>query len=149
MGRHQNNAVYLNQNERHFLEEHTKKGDWSPREVIRAKILLLADLNGPKPCLDHEITKQLGCSLTAVRYRRKRFFETKSVEDTLFDNQRSGRPTIINGTVDAYMTTIACSEAPGGRSKWTLRLIRDRMVALEIVDEISHTAIGNALKKKK
>lgn len=149
MGRHQDHTVYLTENERVFLEEHTKKGDWSPRVVIRAKILLLADQNASKPLLDHEIVKELGCSLTAVRYRRTRFAKTKCIEDTLFDKPRPGRPTIIDGAVDAHLTTIACSQAPGGRSKWTLRLIKDRMIFLDVVDEISHSTVGRVLKKKR
>ena len=70
MGRHQDHKVHLTEKERSFLEENTKKGDWTPRVVIRAKILLLADQNSSKPLLDHEIVEKLGCSLTAVRYRR-------------------------------------------------------------------------------
>ena len=115
MGRHQDHKVHLTEKERSFLEENTKKGDWTPRVVIRAKILLLADQNSSKPLLDHEIVEKLGCSLTAVRYRRTRFAETKSIEDTLFDKFRTGRPTIIDGAIDAHITTIACSEAPNGR----------------------------------
>lgn len=149
MGRHQSHRVHLTKSERALLEEHTKHGDWSPREVTRAKILLLADQNAPTPLLDHEIVKELGCSLTAVRYRRYRFNQTKCIEDTIFDNARSGRPTIIDGATDAHMTTIACSTPPEGRAKWTLRLIKDRMIELNIIDEISHATVGRVLKKKK
>ena len=148
MGRHQSHTVNLSEKERTLLEEHCRKGDWTPREVQRAKILLLSDQNGPNPLLDEEIAQQLKCSLTAVRYRRNRFSETKSVENTIFDKPRTGRPSIIDGAVDAHMTTIACTEAPIGHAKWTLRLIRDRLIALEVIDEISHTTVGRTLKKK-
>lgn len=148
MAGHQSNIIHLTEQERKFLEEHCKKGDWSPRIVLRAKILLLADQKG-NPLFDHEIAEALGISLSTVRYRRRRFAETKSVEDTLFDKERAGRPTIIDGAVDAHMTAIACSEAPEGHAKWTLRLIKDRMIALEVVDNISHATVGRTLKKKK
>lgn len=148
MGRHQSLAIFLTEQERALLEEHCKKGDWTPREVLRATILLLADQNGPNPLLDEEIAEQLNCSLSTVWNRRRRFCETRSIEDSIFDKARTGRPTIIDGAIDAHMTTIACTEAPEGRSRWTLRLIRDRMIALEIIDEISHTTVGKALKKK-
>jgi hypothetical protein len=95
MGRHQTNEVLLTHEERNVLEEQTKQGSWSPREVIRAKILLLADLNGPNPLEDEAIAKKLNCSISSVAYRRKRFADTRSVEDTIFDKSRSGRPTII------------------------------------------------------
>lgn len=149
MGRHQTNPVLLTNEERVLLEEHTKKGSWSPREVMRAKILLLADFNGSQPLEDEDIAKMLHCSISSVKYRRKRFSETRNIEDTIFDKVRSGRPTIIDGVVDAHMTTIACSTPPEGHSQWTLRLIKDRLIALEVIDNVSHSTIGLALKKKK
>jgi hypothetical protein len=149
MGRHQTNAVFLTDEERALLEEQTKHGSWSPREVIRAKILLLADLNGSQPLEDADIAENLKCSMSSIAYRRKRFTDTKSIEDTIFDKARSGRPTIIDGAVDAHMTTIACSNPPDGRSQWTLRMIKDRLVSLEIIDSISHSTIGRTLKKKR
>jgi transposase len=148
MGRHQSNIIHLTENEKSFLIEHCKKGDWSPRIVIRAQILLLADHN-VEPLLDHEIAKRLNISLSSVRYRRRRFAETRSIEDTLFDKARPGRPTIIDGAIEAHMTVIACSQAPKGHAKWTLRLIKDRMLALDVIDSISHTTVGRTLKKKK
>lgn len=147
MARPQNSIVILTEKERDFLIEHCKKGDWSPRIVIRAKILLLADQSG-ESLLDYEIADRLDISLSSVRYRRRRFAETKSIEDTLFDKERSGRPTIIDGAIDAHMTVIACSQAPEGHAQWTLRLIKDRLVALDVIDSISHTTVGRTLKKK-
>ena len=149
MARHQKNIVHLTDEERTFLEQQTKSGKWTPREVQRAKILLLAEINGQHVQLDQAIADTLGCSLSAVSYRRKRFATTQSVEDTIFDKARSGRPTIIDGAVDAHMTTIACSEAPDGRLKWTLKLIKDRLISLEVIENISSSTIGRALKKKK
>lgn len=149
MGRHQTNLVFLTKEDRAFLAEHIKKGKWSPREVRRAKILLLADINGENPLHDEAIAKKLDCSLSSVSYRRKRFSQTRCIEDTLFDNPRTGRPTIIDGAVDAHMTAIACSHPPKGEARWTLRLIKDRLVELEIIDAISHTTVGRILKKKK
>lgn len=148
MGRHQTFAICLTTEERNLLEKQCKSGEWTPREVLRAKILLLTDQNGPNPLVDEEIAKELKCSLGSIWYRRKRFSETKSVEDTIFDKGRTGRPSIIDGAIDAHMTTIACTEAPAGHARWTLRLIRDRMIALEVIDEISHSTVGRTLKKK-
>ena len=141
MPTHPKHLVQLTIEERIFLEQHTQSGDWTPRQVIRAKILLLADIDGPDALVDEEISERLGCSLSTVCKRRKRFAQTGCIEDTIFDKPRPGRPTIIDGTVDAHMTAIACSNPPGGRGKWTLRLIRDRMVTLEVINEISHTTV--------
>jgi putative transposase len=148
MGRHLKNAVALTNEERELLTKQTKSGSWGARGVTRAKILLLIDLNGDNPLDDEKTAQEVGCSISAVRYRRRRFATTGSVEDTIFDRPRSGRPSIVDAAIDAHMTAIACSTPPDGRAKWTLRLIKDRLVQLEVVDEISHTTVGRSLKKK-
>jgi len=140
--------IKLDPEERTFLNQHVKSGKWTPRQVLRAKILLLADIDGPHQYVDSKISKELNCSLATVFNIRKRFCTKGSIEDTLFDKPRSGRPTLIDGTVDAHMTVIACSTPPEGRSQWTIRLIKDRLVSLEIVDEISHMTVARALKKR-
>ena len=148
MPQHQKNIVYLTDDERSFLEQHIRSGQWRPREVQRAKILLLADVNGPHALQDFEISEHLGCSICAVTSRRKRFAETQSIEDTLFDRPRSGRPTIVNGAVEAHVTMIACTNPPKGYTSWTLNLIRDRVIALNVLADISSSTVGRVLKKK-
>jgi hypothetical protein len=148
MGQHQINIVQLTDDERKLLEQQTKSGAWKAREILRAKILLLADINGPHVFQDSEIAKQLGCSIGTVLQRRKRFAATKSIEDTIFDGYRSGRPTIVDGAIEAHITMIACSSAPKGYSRWSLNLIRDRVVCLKVIDDISPATIGRVLKKK-
>lgn len=148
MGQHQRNIVHLTDDERTLLEQHTKSGQWRAREVLRAKILLLADINGPYAMQDSEISQQLGCSEGAVIYRRRRFAQTQSIEDTLFDNPRTGRPTLVDGAVEAHITMVACTTAPDGYARWSLNLIRDRVVALKVIDDISPSTIGRVLKKK-
>lgn len=147
MGQHQKNVIQLTEDERALLIQQTKSGGWTPREVLRANILLLADINGPDAVEDKEICKRLGCSKPTVVSRRRRFAITQSVEDTIFDKARSGRPTIVDGALEAHITKIACSSPPKGRAKWTLKLIRDRVVSLEIIEEISLPTIERALKK--
>ncbi len=147
MGQHQINIVQLKPDERALLEHQTKSGQWKPNEVIRAKILLLADINGPA-LQDSAIAKHLGCSESTVVKRRKRFAKTQSIEDTIFDNPRSGRPTIVDGAIEAHVTMIACSTPPEGYAKWSLNLIRDRVVSLKVIDDISSSTIGRTLKKK-
>ena len=148
MGQHQRNIVCLTDTERAFLEQHTKSGQLRPREVQRAKILLLADIYGPHAMQDSEISRCLGCSESAVIYRRRRFSQTQRIEATLFDSPRSGRPKIVDGAVEAHITMIACSAAPKGYARWSLNLIRDRVVTLDVIDDISSSTIGRVLKKK-
>lgn len=149
MGRHQENIVHLTEDERSLLIQQTASGQWTPREVIRAKILLLADVNGPHAMQDEEISKHLGCSKSSVIYRRRRFATTRSIEDTIFDTPRPGRPTIVDGAVDAHITMIACSTPPEGSARWTLNLVRDRVVSLNVIDNISRSTVSRALKKKR
>jgi len=85
--------------------------------------------------------------LPPLALRRRRFAKVKNIEDAIVDKPRSGRPTIIDGTVEAHMTAIACSTPPEGRARWTLKLIRDRIVTLEIVDKISPQTVNRCLKK--
>lgn len=148
MGKHQSNIVHLTDNERSLLIQHTKSGSWGPRIIQRAKILLLADINGPHVMKDSEIAQQLGCCVCAVTKRRKRFAQTQSVEDCLFDNPRTGRPTIVDGAIEAHITRIACTTPPKGRASWSLKLIRDRLITLDITDDISCSTVGRVLKKK-
>lgn len=148
MPRHQKNIVRLTDDERSLLEQHIKSGQWRPREVQRAKILLLSDVAGPYVMQDFEICKTLKCSICAVTGRRKRFAETKSIEDTLFDKPRSGRPTIVDGAIEAHLTMLACTHPPEGYASWSLTLIRDRVITLNITDNISRSTVGRVLKKK-
>lgn len=148
MPRHQKNIVHLTDEERSFLEQNIRSGQWRPREVQRAKILLLADINGPHAMQDFEISQSLGCSECAVTSRRKRFAETQSIEDTIFDRPRTGRPTIVDGAVEAHVTMIACTTPPEGYARWSLNLIRDRVVTLNVIDNISSSTVGRVLKKK-
>jgi hypothetical protein len=149
MGQHQQNVVRLTEDERALLIQQTESGQWTPREVMRAKILLLADVNGPHALQDKDVSKQLGCSESSVIYRRRRFATTGHVEDTIFDTPRLGRPTIVDGAVDAHITMIACSTPPDGHARWSLNLVRDRVVSLKVIDNISPSTIGRALKKKR
>ena len=69
--------------------------------------------------------------------------------DCLTDAPRSGRPIQIDGTQRAQITALACSTAPAGRADWSLRLLADKVVELGYRDTISHTQVGNILKKTK
>lgn len=65
----------------------------------------------------------------------------------LDDKPRSGRPIVYNGETLAKITAVACSEPPAGYSRWSLRLLSDRLVEMELVDSISFKQVGNILKK--
>lgn len=143
--------INLTTDEQILLEQGCRRGQWTARKIRRARALLLANINrtpiqGEKPLDDAAIAKQVGCSKSTIGNLRKRF----SLERiALEEKPRSGRPKIIDGEVEAQIIAIACSAAPEGRERWTLRLIANRLVELvDDLDDISFTTIGKALKKK-
>ena len=128
MGKKQKYEVRLTEEERQVLIQKTKKGDCSPRETRRIQILLKADKNNPNAKSDVEIAKEWNCNQWTVTNLRHRFAE-KGL-DVVHDKDRSGRPKIVDGDVEAHIIAVACSEAPEGRERWTLRLIAGRVVSL-------------------
>lgn len=145
MGQQQKHEIRLSQEEREFLIKNTSKGDWSTREVKRAQILLRADKNSASPKQDWEIAEELNCSQWTITNLRKRF--TQHGINVVHDQPRTGRPKIIDGDVEAHIVAVACSEAPRGKERWTLRLIAGRVVALTDVESCSHVSVRNVLKK--
>ena len=132
----------LKEEDRDELNLYLRRGKSSARSLTRARILLLAD----EGRLDEEIVEVLKVSRTTVNRIRKRYCEG-GLEFALHEKTRSGAPPKIDGRVEAKLTLLACSEPPEGRSKWTLRLLADKLVELEAVDSISHMSVHRMLKK--
>jgi transposase len=145
MGKKQKNEVRLTEEERGVLIQRTKKGDDSPREIRRIQILLKADKNSPNAKQDLEIAEELNCNQWTVTKLRHRF--AKEGLSVIHDKDRSGRPKIVDGDVEAHIIAVACSEAPEGRERWTLRLIAGRVVSLADMKSCSYGTIRNVLKK--
>lgn len=141
------NHVNLSKSERKQLKELTTKGETSARKLNRARVLLLSDeSNGNRYKKDEEISKILEISKATVYRIRERFCK-EGLESTLKEKPRSGRPSEITGRQKAKITVIACTKPPEGYGKWSLRLLKERVVELDIIDSISHTSIKNILKK--
>jgi transposase len=79
---------------------------------------------------------------------KKRYF-AGGLQESLHDRPRPGRPPKITGDVEAHLIAQVCSEPPEGHERWTLRLLADRLVELELVESISHVAVSKRLKKTK
>jgi putative transposase len=135
-------CVRLKEVDREELNRYLRRGKSSARSLTRARILLLADEGRS----DEEIVEALKVSRTTVNRIRKRYCES-GLEFALHEKNRSGAPPKIDGRVEAQLTLLACSEPPEGRSKWTLRLLADKLVELEAVDSISHMSVHRMLKK--
>ena len=137
--------VKLTQDEYEFLTTYVAHGQKSARQINRARTLLLSH-EGKK---DQEIATILGLSRVTVYHIRKKYHHRKRdhIGEVLQDKPRQGRPTVFDSTVEANVAMIACSEAPQGAARWTLHLIADKLVQLNVVDSISHESVRSLLKK--
>ena len=84
---------------------------------------------------------------TATVYNIKRRYLVDGLDAALTDKSRSGRPTTLDGLARAKITALACSAAPHGHTRWTMRLLADTAVELVLVEHISHNAVKEILKK--
>ena len=117
-------------------------GSGSNRKHNRARILDLLERNKSAA----EIAALLDCSSTTV-YNVKQRYQREGLESALTEKPRSGKPPRISGESRARITALACSDAPEGHARWTLRLLADKAVELGFIDSISHNHVGELLKK--
>lgn len=137
--------VELNEAEREFLLSLVSKGNVPSRKLKRANILLMAD---KRIYQDIDIANALSAGISTV-YRTKRSFVENGLEAALDkDEDRPGGARLLNGVEEALLVSIACSKAPSGRSRWTLQLLADRLVALTDLESVSLETIRRRLKEK-
>lgn len=139
--------VRLSGEEREYLMRVISSGKGPARMFTRARILLKADVAGP--CWpDEKIAEALDVTVQTVERVRKQLVE-EGLEAVLRRreyNQKVSRKK-LDGDVEAHLIALTCSEAPKGYTRWSLRLLADRMVELGYIDSISHEAVRRALKK--
>lgn len=134
--------VKVTDTERQTLLKLTSRGEVLARVMKRAQILLKAD-EGMK---DADIVSALNTSRPTVERIRKRFVEG-NLEKGLYDDPRSGSKTKLDGRAEAQLIALACNDAPDGHEKWSLRMLADKLVELEIVEGLSHETVRQVLKK--
>lgn len=134
--------VVLSDDERRRLVDFTTSGIASVREIRRARILLLAD----EDRLDVAIADAVGCCIATVERIRKRC-AANGVEAALVDLPRPGAVPLLDGKAAAVLVALACTSPPEDRETWTMQLLADRLVALDIVDRISDETVRRTLKK--
>lgn len=140
-------TVTLTAEERTQLEQLTRSGSSRARTQTKARILLLTDRSHGERRTDDEIARVLGVSKpTIIRTRRR--FALEGLDVALYDRARPGATPKITGEVEAQLTLLACSDAPQGHARWTLQMLADKLVELQLVDSISTVAIHNRLKKR-
>jgi putative transposase len=134
--------IQLTDEERSSLKTLFRSGKGANRQQTRARILDLLDRKVPPA----KIAQTLSCGVATV-YNLKRRYEAEGLQAALTDKPRSGRPVEIDGAQRAKITALACSDAPDGHARWTLRLLADKAVQLGFVGTISHNAVKEILKK--
>ena len=135
-------VVDLSDEERTQLLDLVKRGRLSARKLTRAHVLLRAD----EGAVDTEIAASLHVHVTTVERIRKHLVES-GLECALEDRPRPGAARKLDDKGQARLMALACSAPPEGHEHWTLRLLADHLVRLEIVDSISHEGVRQALKR--
>ncbi len=136
--------IHLDAEGRDKLRAIIKKGKSSARTIRRAQTLLFADEGKD----DKQIAYLLKCAESSVYCTRRRYCE-KGLEIALKEKARSGRPEKLVGKSKAHLIALACSEPPEGRACWTMQLLTDRCISLELVDSITKDTVRRVLKKTK
>ena len=142
-------VVRLNGDERERLEALIRKGKSPARLLLKARILLKADISpAGEGWSDSRIVKALDTSASMIYRVRKQLVE-EGFEAVLSRKQRATPAVarIFDGEREAKLIALACSKPPKGRARWTLRLLETKVVELHIVDRASDSTIGRALKK--
>ena len=142
--------VELTQDERQRLHKLISAGSAPARMLNRARILLKADVGEHaegEPLLDREIAPMLETSTATVQRVRERFFRQgldaaleRSAPDRIYRRTFDGR-------AEARLIALACSQAPEGRERWSMRLLADKAVQMGIVEGVSHETVRKTLKK--
>lgn len=142
--------VELSAAERSELEEIVSKGKALARKIQHAQILLKAD-QGPwgPDWNDRQIAQAFGLNIRTIERVRERLVE-HGLEDALVRRQSEQAPRCkLDGTAEAKLIALACTPAPEGRRRWTIRLLAGKMVELQIVDSLGRETVRQTLKKTK
>lgn len=138
--------VQLTSDQRAQLERLVRVGATPARVQTRARILLLTDRNQPQRMTDAAIAAALLCNKNTVGNIRRRFV-LDGLDAALYDQPRPGAMPKITGEIEAQLTVLACSTPPNGKARWTLQMLADTLVELQLVERISDVAVMHRLKK--
>jgi transposase len=141
--------VTLTDTERQQLQELIAAGKAAAKKLTHARILLKADAAAGGPAwTDERIAEALDVSTDTIGRVRQRFVE-QGLEAALVRKKqdRPSRPRKLDGRAEARLIALACSQPPQGRNEWTMQLLADKLVELEVVDTVSDETVRRLLKK--
>ena len=138
-------TIQLTREQRQVLEALTSKGQAAARQIAHAHILLKSDEGN---WTDAQISQAFGVSEATIWRVRRRFLE-QGVDDALKRRPQPERPEKrkITGEQEAHLVALVCSPPPAGYQRWSIRLLRKRVVELEIVEQVGRETIRQTLKK--
>ncbi len=143
--------IRLSEEEQIYLKSIVKNGTHPAKEIIRARVLLMLDRTGKTDHVRYNRTAEYaGISVQAVYNMRDEYLSNHDIHSYLTRKKRETPPVPakVDGKVEAQIVALACSKAPDGRVKWTLRLLAEKAVDLHIVDSISYVRVQQILKKR-
>ena len=139
--------VRLTEEDRQGLTSITRTGKHAARKIIHAKVVLAADESLGLQKTDKEIARELGIGTRTVERIRAQFVE-EGLESALNRKPRTTKkPLKIRGEEEAHLIALCCSTPPAGQARWTLKLLSNRLVEMEIMESVSPATVGRALKK--
>lgn len=141
--------IKLTEDERRELEVIRDQKRGKASQAMRAAALLMADEGPSGPALkDAEIRRATGISPRTIERLRQRCCEAGPLGALQRKvREKPPREIRITGDVEARITQLACSKPPAGHARWTLRLLADHLVELEVIESISHQSVRTVLKK--
>lgn len=142
-------VVRLEAEEREQLQRLVSVGKAAAAKLTHARVLLQADQSEGAPgWTDARIAEGLGVTTRTIEHIRQRFVE-EGLESALLRKKqcRPSKERLLDGAKEAKLVAICCSKAPEGRRRWTLRLLADRLVELNIVESIGHETVRRTLQK--
>ena len=134
-------CVALSTEERTMLEQLLRRGKAGTRKLTRARMLLKAD----EGLSDEEIAAALHVGTATVGRTRQRFVAENL--GALDEHARPGAQRQLTGTQEAHVIAVACTPAPEGHARWTLRLLADKIVERGFADAMAHETVRQVLKK--
>lgn len=141
--------VTLTKEERGELEALTRRGKTHARRFVHARALLLCDAGADGPAWNvADVAEALGVTSRSIEHLKKRFVED-GLEAALERKPREKPPreVVFDGAFEARLIALACSDAPEGHRRWTVRLLADKAVELKFAESVSHMTVQRALKK--
>jgi transposase len=147
-GMKKQHCVHLSEDQRRTLDGLVSAGTAPARKLAHARILLKADQGPAGPAwTDGRIAEALEVSLATVERVRRRYAAEGLAAAVSHRPPARNRPRRLDGAQEAHLVALVCGDPPAGRDRWTLRLLADRLVELEITESVSYQTVRRTLKK--